>query len=200
MPHVSHNYCSCQSGGSCDGQAHRYRRAPKHGGGLIVHSPDCRGGEDHSSRANGSQTSSAADSVAGLYHAGDVRPVLRHRSKVERSAADYRGSARDRAQPEQPEHPYQAFGFRLRRDGSETPAPVAEPVRKTTDVPAPATRSPRGTLNTATRGGAQRALNVREAIHNGQATAGRPAAVLTMKQRRAAKRAAHRANMRGGQA
>ena len=173
MKNPSHNPpCSCPLGTAtavhtdrCNGSQHRYRRALKHGGALVVHQPDCKGTGatyvgDHT--PVGSRYSAPLAPRERLsVTIGDAAPLLPANAGTDTNPhADTDADTGAAVAPTRPartalrsRQPGQSHGTYSRPRVSQT--------RRGSGV---------GGLAGASRGAAAHARDVREAVHGGQAT------------------------------
>ena len=195
--------CACRRGFPCDGATVTRRSAPKHGAVVRTSRPDCRGtGADRNAPGRQHWTT-AQSAVDRCYARGAVAPQTIADNRVEAPLG-----ALNAPRPARRVESLSAAKCWARRCAAgETLADrrpdwarldaASAPQTTAGSVPAPMRRSPRGSLNTAVRGGATRALIARDHARNADADAATPP--LTGRARRTAKRAAHkgRLNARG---
>jgi hypothetical protein len=187
--------CACTRGLPCDGPVATFRRQDKHGASVVTSYPDClcRGG-DYANRApmgthyTAPQTGPKASHGAVSYPAG---PFVGRANPTDPNAPVSRCVDLDRGWTRQ-----SSLHRRGASQATRDAAHRAETQRVT--IPAPKHRSIRATLNTTRRGAATIAAEIREVSRNADRNATTPP--LTGRERRNAKREAHRAriaHMRG---
>jgi len=193
--------CACSTGLPCDGPTRSYRTDPKHGARVVKSAPSHWEASGDAETPSGAQSATGSDPVDRLYQRGDVRPDVRHRNRSEAPLTRYASDVRLAAERSQ-ERSQAPWPCRWRqrdsqilaaRAASQTASQAAEHV-----IPAPAVRSTRAGLNGTQRGLAARAVNVREAVHNGQATAKLDPAPLRGRARRAARKADYQRRLAAG--
>ncbi|KKN32357.1 hypothetical protein LCGC14_0814630 [marine sediment metagenome] len=193
--------CSCHAGTlcPCNGPAASHRRAPKHGGRLVTAQPDhVEHGPDSTHAYTDAHDAVDRQWVTG----GEASSFVRHGQHTETPVGGH-ALVTTVAQWQPRSSTLDAHAWAERQQNPTLPAcRVAIAARaaraaraaslETTTVPAPTTRSSHAGLNGTTRGAAAHAVDVRETIHQGQATvADTPR--LTRRQRRALASTAHRA-------
>jgi len=199
--------CDCTRGLPCNGATETHRRLPKHGGAVVTSRPDCLGeqGADYSDTPGTRHWTHAHESVSRCYGRGDVLPEVRARSKVETNPVDHVGAdhgprcapapTAPTPEPLNSPAPYPTWAQRrAARVLTDRERDAARQSLETTNISPPSRRSRRGTLNCTRRGAASAAVSKRD--HYRSLDRNAQTAPLTGRERRAAKREAHRARLR----
>lgn len=185
---MSPERCTCWAGLACDGPRHSFRRSDAHGAMIVRSGRDHRDAQPSHVATLATQPRdwrSSVDSRGQSTYRADASPLPTHEPTQGRTPAQPSLSALPRGSGP-------AASWVARRAARILTQAATASQGQPMTIPAPQRRDRRGTLNCTTRGGASRALDVRDAIHHGQATrADTPA--LTGRDRREARRAAHRA-------